>query len=93
MYQVIYYKTFEKSLRKLVKEGLKENVQEEIKTVIKRIARGERLEISYRDHKLNGEFSAFRECHIRGDLLLVYQIIKKELVLVVIDIGTHSELF
>lgn len=76
-----------------MKEGLKENVQEEIKTVIKRIARGERLEISYRDHKLNGEFSAFRECHIRGDLLLVYQIIKKELVLVVIDIGTHSELF
>ena len=93
MYKVIYYKRFEKSLRILVKDGLKENVQEEIKEVIKIIASGNRLHILYKDHKLNGEVSAYRECHIRGDLLLVYQIVKKELVLIVIDIGTHSDLF
>lgn len=93
MYKIIYYKTFEKSLRMLVKDGLKENTQKEINEVIKIIASGNKLHIAYRDHKLNGEFSAYRECHIRGDLLLVYQIIKKELVLVVIDIGTHNDLF
>lgn len=61
--------------------------------VVNLIANKKTLPIKYRDHKLNGEFAEYRECHIQGDLLLVYQIIKDELVLVLINIGTHSELF
>lgn len=93
MYQIFYHKNFEKSLKKLVKGGLKEGTKEDIKVTITVIASGKKLDSSYRDHKLHGEFSLYRECHIRGDLLLVYQIINKELVLIIIDIGRHNDLF
>ena len=47
----------------------------------------------HRDHPLKGEMAGYRECHVRDDLLLVYVIRKKQLVLTLINIGTHSELF
>ncbi len=28
----------------------------------------------YKDHGLSGEWNNFRECHISGDLMLIYQI-------------------
>lgn len=93
MYQIFYHKNFKKSLKKLVRSGLKESTQEDIKTAVRIIASGKKLDVSYRDHTLIGEFSLYRECHIRGDLLLIYQIVKKELVLIVVDIGTHNDLF
>jgi len=91
MYTIHFHKTYKKSIKRLVKNG--DITLLEINLVIDHIASGKPTSPNYRDHKLNGEFSAYRECHIRGDLLLIYQIIKKELVLVVVDIGTHSDLF
>jgi mRNA interferase YafQ len=93
MYKTIYSKPFQKAFNKLVKAGLKKNTQDKLKEVVNVLASGKRLDTSYRDHQLHGEFSMYRECHIQGDLLLVYQIIDDELVLVLIDIGTHSKLF
>jgi len=46
-----------------------------------------------RDHALSGEWHGYRECHIKGDLLLVYQIHDDVLVLVLVDIGSHPQLF
>lgn len=65
----------------------------EVDTVVNLIANDISLSIKYKDHNLHGEFEGYRECHIQGDLLLVYQISKGNLVLVLINIGTHSELF
>lgn len=93
MYQVIATTQYEKSLRKLVKAGLKKKVQDEVAMTIQIIASEGALPSQYRDHKLKGEFKDYRECHIQGDLLLVYQIVKGELVLVLLDIGTHADLF
>lgn len=53
------------------------------------------LPAEWKDHKLHGEFDGFRECHVKGDLLLIYQIHKKsdyELV-VCYNLKTHSEAF
>ena len=49
----------------------------------------------WRDHTLTGNLSKFRECHVKGDLLLVYQIIdgSKFETLMVMRAGTHSEIF
>ncbi len=49
----------------------------------------------WRDHPLTGNLSKFRECHVKGDLLLVYQIIdgSKFETLMVMRAGTHSEIF
>ncbi len=44
-----------------------------------------------KDHNLKGDFIGFRECHISGDLLLIYKIENNTLNLV--RIGTHSQLF
>jgi mRNA interferase YafQ len=44
-----------------------------------------------KDHALDGEWNNFRECHISGDLLLIYQIEDDTVELV--RIGSHSQLF
>jgi mRNA interferase YafQ len=45
-----------------------------------------------RDHALTGEWSDHRECHLKPDLLLIYR--KPDaLVLQLVRIGSHSELF
>lgn len=46
----------------------------------------------YRDHELRGRWQDFRECHVGGDFLLVYQLPDDESI-VFTRAGTHSELF
>ncbi len=93
MYTILRTKDFEVSIRRLKHGGLKLSVAKKIQNVIDMLASGQRLPVSYKDHKLNGEFSSYRECHIQGDLLLVYRIEKENLILLLIDIGSHSYLF
>ena len=61
--------------------------------VVDKIANGETLEQSYKDHALNGEFENCRECHIEPDWLLIYYVDDTELILFLIRSGTHSDLF
>ena len=57
------------------------------------LAKGGILPPKYRDHQLQGKLSAFRECHIKGDWLLVYRIIEDKLILSLHSTGTHSDIF
>ena len=57
------------------------------------LAKGEPLPPKYRDHQLKGRLSAFRECHIKGDWLLVYRIIEERLILSLHSTGTHVDIF
>lgn len=61
--------------------------------VLELLAQGVTLPESYRDHPLKGDLQGFRECHIEPDWLLIYTIIKNELLLVAAGTGTHSDLF
>lgn len=49
----------------------------------------------YLDHPLKGQWRDFRDCHIRGDWLLIYRIVEtaqgEEVVFV--RTGTHAEIF
>ena len=49
----------------------------------------------YRDHALvsSRDYKDMRECHIEPDWLLVYQIVRKTLILRLIRTGTQSDLF
>ena len=53
------------------------------------------LPAEYKDHPLKGEWSDCRDCHIRGDWLLLYRIVEsadnEEVIFV--RTGTHAELF
>lgn len=63
----------------------------EIGNIISKLQRGETLNPSNVDHPLTGNWSGFRDCHIKPDLLLIYRIDKNQLQLA--RIGSHSDLF
>lgn len=46
----------------------------------------------YRDHALIGDWSGYRECHLKPDLLLIYRKPDPE-TLRLARIGSHSDLF
>lgn len=79
---------FRKDYRKLRSSG--KNL-DELAIVIDTLAAEQPLPRHYRDHALTGNYSGCRECHIRPDWLLVYQITDTELIL--LRTGSHSELF
>lgn len=64
-----------------------------LKDIIEKLAQGEPLPEKNRDHALTGDYKGCRECHIKPDWLLVYQIYNDELTLYLIRTGTHSDLF
>ncbi len=67
-------------------------MSELLKQTIIKLANDEKLEDKYNDHSLIGNYKDFRECHIKPDLLLIYQKKKDILLLTCIDLGSHSEL-
>ena len=77
----------------MLRGGVSKSLRQDIVDVIDNLARDNKLQAHNRDHSLKGQLSKYRECHIRPDVLLVYQKREKELVLVLIDIGSHSQLF
>ena len=93
MYEIIRTKTFERSYKKLKQSGIKKQVIHDIKSIIDALASGKPLSAKHRDHKLTGYFEGYRECHVRPNLLLVYQIDHGNLVLILVDIGSHPYLF
>ena len=89
------YKPFETALykktRKLAKKrGFDITLLHE---PIRILAKGEKLPFKYKDHQLKGELSAFRECHVKGDWLLIYRIVEDKLILSLHSTGTHTDLF
>lgn len=91
MYHTFPSNTFKKSYAKIKKSG--KFPKKEIDFVVGILAKAQKLPTKYRDHALLGEYFGCRECHIKPDLLLIYEIKNDILVLVLIDIGSHSELF
>lgn len=93
MYSVLATKQYKKSYQKLVRGGVSKSLRQDIIDVINALVVGNQLPEHNRDHALKGQLRQYRECHIRPDVLLVYQKYENELVLVLIDIGSHSQLF
>jgi mRNA interferase YafQ len=56
------------------------------------IANDEPLSPEYLDHELSGEWRGFRECHIGGDFLLIYDL-RQDGAVVFTRAGTHADLF
>src|SRR5476651_2806350 len=56
------------------------------------IAQDEPLPPEYLDHELSGEWRGFRECHIGGDFLLIYDL-RQEGAVIFTRAGTHADLF
>jgi len=94
MYELRRTKDFEKSYKKIQQSGkLTNKVKIDLNTVVNLLRDNKSLPAKFKDHQLHGTLQKYRECHIRHDLLLLYEIIDDKLVLVLIDMGSHSYLF
>ena len=89
-YRVVPLKPYRRALKKLRHSGSFDEAL--LNDVIDTLASGKVLDTKYRDHQLTGNLAQYRECHIKGDLLLMYQIREDLIILALADIGTHSYL-
>lgn len=87
-YEVKFTHSFKKAYKKL-----KQKERDLLLGVIERLANDEILEEKYNDHALRGKWKNHRECHIKPNLLLIYQKIEETLILKCTETGSHSELF
>lgn len=81
---------FKHNLKVCKRRGLP---MDELWAVVGKLLRGETLEDKYRAHILTGDRKGQWECHIQPDWLLIWEQRDKELVLVMLNTGTHSDLF
>jgi mRNA interferase YafQ len=93
MYSLLPTKEFRKSLKRIRVSGtFKKQGEEDLRIIIGSLSQGIALSASYRDHQLTGKLSAYRECHVKGDLLLIYKIDKVGDIVLLVQIGSHSYL-
>ena len=78
------------NLKRCKKRGLPMN---ELWAVVEKLLCGEALEEKFHAHQLRGNRQGQWECHIRPDWLLIWEQHDKELILILVNAGTHSDLF
>lgn len=95
MLRVIRHKKFIKDMEK-VKKSSKPNtwktIQENLKEALEYIVVQKPLPPEYKDHKMDRAYLGYRNCHILGDVVLVYQIDKENNTVTLNRIGSHSVL-
>jgi mRNA interferase YafQ len=60
---------------------------------IQKLVNQESIPPSFRDHKLTGRLRDYRELHLQPDWLLIYRIDKDNNELLLVRLGSHSELY
>lgn len=81
---------FKKDFRRCMKRGLNMKLITDAMDILE--ATGT-LPSKYRPHKLSGNMQGLWECHIEPDWLMIWQQNDKELILLFLQTGTHSDLF
>lgn len=89
-YSLFFTNKYKKSVRKCVKRGWD---IEKLRTAIGILCESGTLPIEYKPHKLSGKFEGNWECHIEPNWLLVWEQNDTELTLLMLDTGTHSDIF
>jgi mRNA interferase YafQ len=67
-------------------------LDDDLVPILTALADDRALDTKYRDHDLSGDWSGYRECHVKPDLLLIYRKPDKD-TLRLARLGSHSELF
>ena len=67
------------------------DLDERLAAIVQALANDEALEPHHHDHALSGAWSDFRDCHLRPDLVLIYQKPNAR-TLRLVRIGSHTEL-
>lgn len=91
-YEIILTSAFKKELKNIKKRN---KDLSKLAEIVNKLANDIELDIKNRDHRLvnNLRFQNCRECHIEPDWLLVYKKDNNNLILFLIETGSHSDLF
>ena len=90
-----YTKAFQKDYERLSRSG-RYDLNRLKQAMLLLIANDSPLGPEWLDHPLKGEWSGYRECHIGGDFLLIYEIddqTGKGGAIIFVRTGTHADLF
>ena len=90
MYKIKTTRGFDKDFDRCIKRGLP---MEKLRTVMKLLERDGCLPKQYHPHILVGDRKGQWECHIQSNWLLVWEQHDEELILVMLNTGSHSDLF
>ena len=91
-YEIIMTSAFRKELKSIKKRN---KDLSKLTNIVNKLANNIELDINNRDHQLvnNLRFQNCREFHIEPDWLLVYKKDNNNLILFLIETGSHSDLF
>ena len=81
---------FKCSLKRWLKRGCDEKLLTDALNILTEEGR---LPDKYRPHRLHGQYEGYWECHIAPDWLLVWDQNDHELIMLMTNTGTHSDLF
>ena len=85
---VEFYRSYLSDYKKMTKRGFDRQPLDEI---IERLIFQEPLPTRCRPHKLVGQYAGLWECHIRNDLLLIWE--ETEDAIILVRLGSHLDLF
>ena len=89
-YTVKISSRFKKDFRRCIKRGLDMKL---ITDAMDLLAATGKLPQQYHPHKLQGDMHGIWECHIQPDWLMTWEQNDRELTLLFLKTGTHSDLF
>lgn len=91
MRDIDYTGQFRRDLKRERKGAHGKTLEEDLMPVLEALANDEQLAPKLRDHALTGNWKECRDCHIRPDLILIYQK-PDDFRLVLLRLGSHAEL-
>ena len=89
-YTIHYSGRFKKSYKLCKRRGL--NI-DNFEQVVRLLAATGKLPAKYQPHILSGKYAGIWECHIEPNWLLLWKQNNTELTLLLLDTGTHSDVF
>lgn len=82
---------FKRDFKREAKGPHRKPLQASFVALIETLASDEALDAKYRDHALAGDWKDCRDCHVKPDLVLIYQKPDDD-TLRLVRLGSHAEL-
>jgi mRNA interferase YafQ len=82
---------FKRDFKREMKGRHQGTLEADLMAVLRALVADTPLAARYRDHPLSGDWSGFRDCHVKPDLVLIYEKPDAE-TLRLTRLGSHSEL-
>lgn len=86
--EAVFKKQFRKDLERIKRTGRE---MTRLLEAIESLCSGTPLPPQFRDHPLVGNYKDYRECHLGGDWLLIYQMTDD--IVILVRMGSYSDLF